>query len=158
MIQEIDMSALYFERQASGYKVRRALKKDGKTVLEMVGTIVKENDYSREYKPNVDIDGNISGWYGSFHDKSNFLRYLDKAIHEVKQPYMFVYSKNFNEMLHDEEYQQVMQMLMKLNSYKERIAEINALQEYGRKLLSELTGFSKSELKEQVTKVPKILK
>ena len=40
------MSALYFERQASGYKVRRALKKDGKTVLEMVGTIVKENDYS----------------------------------------------------------------------------------------------------------------
>ena len=93
------MSALYFERQASGYKVRRALKKDGKTVLEMVGTIVKENDYSREYKPNVDIDGNVSGWYGSFHDKSNFLRYLDKAIHEVKQPYMFVYSKNFNEML-----------------------------------------------------------
>ena len=71
---------------------------------------------------------------------------------------MFVYSKNFNEMLHDEEYQQVMQMLMKLNSYKERIAEINALQEYGRKLLSELTGFSKNELKEQVTKVPKILK
>ena len=41
---------------------------------------------------------------------------------------------------------------------KERIAEINALQEYGRKLLSELTGFSKNELKEQVTKVPKILK
>lgn len=112
----------------------------------MVGTIVKENDYSREHKPNVDIDGNVSGWYGSFHDKSNFLRYLDKAIHEVKQPYMFVYSKNFNEML------------MKLNSYKERIAEINALQEYGRKLLSELTGFSKNELKEQVTKVPKILK
>ena len=33
MIQEIDMSALYFERQASGYKVRRALKKDGKTVF-----------------------------------------------------------------------------------------------------------------------------
>ena len=58
------MAKLVFEKQTSGYKVRRAVKsEDGKHRWEELGRIVRENNYSKDYKPDVDIDGNVSSYY-----------------------------------------------------------------------------------------------
>ena len=57
------MAKLVFEKQTSGYKVRRAVKsEDGKHRWEELGRIVRENNYSKDYKPDVDIDGNVKNY------------------------------------------------------------------------------------------------
>ena len=153
------MAKLVFEKQTSGYKVRRAVKsEDGKNRWEELGRIVRENNYSKDYKPDVDIDGNVSSYYSKLHSKTNYVRELEKAVHELQQPWKFVYAKNYNELLQGEDYQQVMQKLIELNSYKARAKEIAEFSELARNLLTQLTSFTKKELKEQATKVPKISK
>ena len=48
------MAKLVFEKQTSGYKVRRAVKsEDGKNRWEELGRIVRENNYSKDYKPDL---------------------------------------------------------------------------------------------------------
>ena len=79
-------------------------------------------------------------------------------MRELQQPWKFVYAKNYAEMLQGEDYQQVMQKLIELNSYKARAKEIAEFSELARNLLTQLTSFTKKELKEQATKVPKISK
>ena len=153
------MAKLVFEKQTSGYKVRRAVKnEDGKHRWEELGRIVRENNYSKDYKPDVDIDGNVSSYYSKLHSKTNYVRELEKAVRELQQPWKFVYAKNYAEMLQGEDYQQVMQKLIELNSYKARAKEIAEFSELARNLLTQLTSFTKKELKEQATKVPKISK
>ena len=153
------MAKLVFEKQTSGYKVRRAVKsEDGKHRWEELGRIVRENNYSKDYKPDVDIDGNVSSYYSKLHAKTNYVRELEKAVRELQQPWKFVYAKNYAEMLQGEDYQQVMQKLIELNSYKARAKEIAEFSELARNLLTQLTSFTKKELKEQATKVPKISK
>lgn len=153
------MAKLVFEKQTSGYKVRRAVKsEDGKNRWEELGRIVRENNYSKDYKPDVDIDGNVSSYYSKLHAKTNYVRELEKAVRELQQPWKFVYAKNYAEMLQGEDYQQVMQKLIELNSYKARAKEIAEFSELARNLLSELNSFTKKELKEQTTRVPKISK
>ncbi|MBQ1394215.1 MAG: hypothetical protein IIY81_11960, partial [Lachnospiraceae bacterium] len=88
------MAKLVFEKQASGYKVRRAVKSDGKNRWEELGRIVRENNYSKDYKPDVDIDGNVSSYYSKLHAKTNYVRELEKAVRELQQPWKFVYAKN----------------------------------------------------------------
>ena len=120
------MAKLVFEKQTSGYKVRRAVKsEDGKNRWEELGRIVRENNYSKDYKPDVDIDGNVSSYYSKLHAKTNYVR-------EKK--------------------------LLELNNIKTRANEIAEFSELAKKLLSELNSFTKKELKEQATRVPKISK
>lgn len=153
------MAKLVFEKQTSGYKVRRAVKsEDGKNRWEELGRIVRENNYSKDYKPDVDIDGNVSSYYSKLHAKTNYVRDLEKAVHELQQPWKFVYAKNYNELLQGEDYQQIMNKLLELNSFKTRANEIAEFSEFAKKLLSELNSFTKKELKEQTTRVPKISK
>ena len=153
------MAKLVFEKQTSGYKVRRAVKsEDGKHRWEELGRIVRENNYSKDYKPDVDIDGNVSSYYSKLHAKTNYVRELEKAVHELQQPWKFVYAKNYNELLQGEDYQQVMDKLLELNSFKTRANEIAEFSELAKKLLSELNSFTKKALKEQTTRVPKISK
>ena len=79
------MAKLVFEKQTSGYKVRRAVKsEDGKNRWEELGRIVRENNYSKDYKPDVDIDGNVSSYYSKLHAKTNYVRQLEKAVHELQ--------------------------------------------------------------------------
>lgn len=153
------MAKLVFEKQTSGYKVRKSAKsEDGKLHWEELGRIVRENNYSKDYKPDVDIDGNVSSYYSKLHAKTNYVRDLEKAVHELQQPWKFVYAKNYAEMLQGEDYQQVMQKLIELNSYKARAKEIAEFSELAKNLLTQLTRFTKNELKEQVTKIAKISK
>ena len=153
------MAKLVFEKQTSGYKVRRAVKnEDGKHRWEELGRIVRENNYSKDYKPDVDIDGNVSSYYSKLHSKTNYVRELEKAVHELQQPWKFVYAKNYSERLQGEDYQQVMEKLIELNSYKSRANEIAEFSELAKKLLSELNSFTKKELKEQTTRVPRFSK
>ena len=153
------MAKLVFEKQTSGYKVRRAVKnEDGKHRWEELGRIVRENNYSKDYKPDVDIDGNVSSYYSKLHSKTNYVRELEKAVHELQQPWKFVYAKNYNELLQGEDYQQVMKKLLELNNIKTRANEIAEFSELAKKLLSELNSFTKKELKEQTTRVPRFSK
>lgn len=153
------MAKLVFEKQTSGYKVRRAVKsEDGKHRWEELGRIVRENNYSKDYKQDVDIYGNVSSYYSKLHAKTNYVRELEKAVHELQQPWKFVYAKNYNELLQGEDYQQVMDKLLELNSFKTRANEIAEFCELAKKLLSELNSFTKKELKDQATRVPKISK
>ena len=153
------MAKLVFEKQTSGYKVRRAVKsEDGKHRWEELGRIVRENNYSKDYKPDVDIDGNVSSYYSKLHAKTNYVRELEKAVHELQQPWKFVYAKNYNELLQGEDYQQIMNKLLELNSFKTRANEIAEFCELAKKLLSELNSFTKKELKGQEAKVPKFSK
>ena len=69
-----------------------------------------------------------------------------------------MYAKNYNELLQGEDYQQVMKKLLELNNIKTRANEIAEFSELAKKLLSELNSFTKKELKEQATRVPKISK
>ena len=62
-----------------------------------------------------------------------------------------MYAKNYNELLQGEDYQQVMDKLLELNSFKTRANEIAEFSELAKKLLSELNSFTKKELKEQRT-------
>ena len=115
------MAKLVFEKQTSGYKVRRAVKsEDGKNRWEELGRIVRENNYSKDYKPDVDIDGNVSSYYSKLHAKTNYVRELEKAVHELQQPWKFVYAKNYNELLQGEDYQQTMDKLRELNSFTKK--------------------------------------
>ena len=153
------MAKLVFEKQTSGYKVRRAVKsEDGKNRWEELGRIVRENNYSKDYKPDVDIDGNVSSYYSKLHAKTNYVRELEKAVRELQQPWKFVYAKNYAEMLQGEDYQQVMKKLLELNNIKTRANEIAEFSELAKKLLSELNSFTKKELKEQTTRVPRFSK
>ena len=153
------MAKLVFEKQTSGYKVRRAVKsEDGKNHWEELGRIVSENNNSTDNKLDVDIDGNVSSYYSKLHAKTNYVRELEKAVHELQQPWKFVYAKNYNELLQGEDYQQVMDKLLELNSFKTRANEIAEFSELAKKLLSELNSFTKKELKEQTTRVPRFSK
>ena len=135
------MAKLVFEKQTSGYKVRRAVKsEDGKHRWEELGRIVRENNYSK------------------LHAKTNYVRELEKAVHELQQPWKFVYAKNYNELLQGEDYQQIMNKLLELNSFKTRANEIAEFSELAKKLLSELNSFTKKELKNQTTRLPKFSK
>lgn len=145
------MSVL-FEKQASGYKVKRTVRKNDKCVVEILGTITRSNAISRDYNNVVDLDGNISSWYRNFHAKANYFRYLEKAILELKRPYTFNIAKKFTEedpdasirdILSPEEFSQLQEMLMKMNSLKERSREIREFQEYARAAITDLSSFVK---------------
>ena len=77
---------------------------------------------------------------------------FEKAILELKRPYTFNIAKKFTEedpdasirdILSPEEFSQLQEMLMKMNSLKERSREIREFQEYARAAITDLSSFVK---------------
>ena len=77
---------LFFEKQASGYRVKKKILLEKGRKYLFVGTIIRSGICSREYSPEVDLDGNISGWYRKFHEKTSYCRLFDRALTESNSP------------------------------------------------------------------------
>jgi hypothetical protein len=149
---------LFFEKQASGYRVKKKILLEKGRKYLFVGTIIRSGICSREYSPEVDLDGNISGWYRKFHEKTSYCRLFDRALTEIKQPWMFKSTRRtrvengvrisveLNELIDDSEMNQISQKLMELNSVQNRTREIREFQEYARKMITDLSSFVKGEV------------
>lgn len=148
---------LFFEKQASGYRVKKKILLEKGRKYLFVGTIIRSGICSREYSPVVDLDGNISGWYRKFHEKTSYCRLFDRALTEIKQPWIFKSTRRtrvengvrisveLNELIDESEMNQISQKLMELNSVQNRTREIREFQEYARKMITDLSSFVKGE-------------
>lgn len=134
------MKNLIFEKQAHGYRVRRAQYVDGKQSFVCVGSIKRLHSKSDKYSVQLSLFSSESQtYYSSFHNTNSSIRDLKAAFDQIKSPFGFFQTAEISQ----EERADIESFLLNINSLEIREQEIDAFAAYAKDLLNDLKAFQK---------------